>query len=155
MNLTFRDNPCFLLFFCFQDWIDNPPIFKSLHRKIFLARKLDRVCAAQDGSSSGVSIPLREVEPCWLISYINYSAHIGLPYILSNGRTGVFFEDKTTLLFEPTGKVENGFEYLVGSKQCEMDEASAECKRKVSQCSLPNLKLVNASLSIFSCRKTF
>lgn len=45
----------------------------------------------------------------WVKSWVDYSSKYGLGYLLSNGSSGVFFNDSTKIVLEPQG---NYFEYM-------------------------------------------
>ena len=45
----------------------------------------------------------------WVKKWVDYSSKYGLGYILSNGSTGVFFNDSTKIVLEPSGHV---FHYI-------------------------------------------
>jgi len=45
----------------------------------------------------------------WVKKWVDYSSKYGLGYLLSNGITGVFFNDSTKIILDPKGSV---FEYL-------------------------------------------
>jgi len=45
----------------------------------------------------------------WVKKWVDYSSKYGLGYLLSNGNTGVFFNDSTKIILDPKG---NNFEYL-------------------------------------------
>ena len=51
-----------------------------------------------------------EVKPpsVWVKKWVDYSSKYGLGYMLSNGATGVFFNDSTKILMETNG---TGFHY--------------------------------------------
>jgi polo-like kinase 1 len=40
----------------------------------------------------------------WVKRWVDYSSKYGLGYLLSNGYTGVFFNDSTKILLEAKGK---------------------------------------------------
>lgn len=44
-----------------------------------------------------------------MTQWVDYSAKYGLGYLLSNGCSGVFFNDSTKLIFDP---VTNNIEYI-------------------------------------------
>lgn len=37
----------------------------------------------------------------WVKKWVDYSSKYGLGYLLSNGQTGVFFNDSTKIIFDP------------------------------------------------------
>jgi len=45
----------------------------------------------------------------WVKKWVDYSSKYGLGYLLSNGGTGVFFNDSTKIILDPKG---NTFEYM-------------------------------------------
>lgn len=45
----------------------------------------------------------------WVKSWVDYSSKYGLGYILSNGSSGVFFNDSTKIILDSSG---NNFEYM-------------------------------------------
>jgi len=45
----------------------------------------------------------------WVKKWVDYSSKYGLGYLLSNGITGVFFNDSTKIILDPKG---NTFEYM-------------------------------------------
>ncbi|CAG9323602.1 unnamed protein product [Blepharisma stoltei] len=45
----------------------------------------------------------------WVKKWVDYSSKYGLGYLLSNGSTGVFFNDATKIILSPAG---NAFEYM-------------------------------------------
>lgn len=45
----------------------------------------------------------------WVKQYIDYSSKYGLGYLLSNGASGVVFNDTTKIVLDPTGEY---FEYI-------------------------------------------
>lgn len=45
----------------------------------------------------------------WVKSWVDYSSKYGLGYILSNGSSGVFFNDSTKIILDASG---NNFEYM-------------------------------------------
>lgn len=51
---------------------------------------------------------LKEPE-VWVKKWVDYSTKYGLGYLLSNGATGVFFNDSTKIILDPKG---HHFEYL-------------------------------------------
>ena len=56
---------------------------------------------AFSGYSRGTtSIANNEV---WVTKWVDYSSKYGLGYILSNGASGVFFNDSTKILVDPKG----------------------------------------------------
>jgi len=48
----------------------------------------------------------------WISKWVDYSSKYGLGYMLSDGSTGVYFNDATKIILHPSGTY---FEYL--SKQ--------------------------------------
>lgn len=40
----------------------------------------------------------------WVKSWVDYSSKYGLGYSLSNGSSGVFFNDSTKIILDPNGK---------------------------------------------------
>ena len=67
----------------------------------------------------------------WVKKWVDYSSKYGLGYILSNGSVGVFFNDSTKIVLEPTG---NSFYYFERSgpdrqdisRQCSLTEYPKE-----------------------------
>jgi polo-like kinase 1 len=51
----------------------------------------------------------RNQPEAWVKKWVDYSSKYGLGYILSNGSTGVFFNDSTKIILEPTG---HNFSYI-------------------------------------------
>jgi polo-like kinase 1 len=51
----------------------------------------------------------RNAPEAWVKKWVDYSSKYGLGYILSNGSTGVFFNDSTKIILEPTG---HNFSYI-------------------------------------------
>lgn len=45
----------------------------------------------------------------WVKKWVDYSSKYGLGYMLSNGSTGVFFNDSTKIVLHPNGSY---FEYM-------------------------------------------
>ncbi len=45
----------------------------------------------------------------WVKKWVDYSTKYGLGYLLSNGATGVFFNDSTKIILDPRG---HHFDYL-------------------------------------------
>jgi len=45
----------------------------------------------------------------WVKKWVDYSSKYGLGYLLSNGTTGVFFNDSTKIILDPKGST---FEYM-------------------------------------------
>ena len=41
----------------------------------------------------------------WVRKWVDYSSKYGLGYLLSNGSTGVFFNDSTKIVLHPKGKL--------------------------------------------------
>jgi polo-like kinase 1 len=39
----------------------------------------------------------------WVKQWVDYSSKYGLGYLLSNGSSGVFFNDSTKIVLDPTG----------------------------------------------------
>lgn len=39
----------------------------------------------------------------WVKKWVDYSSKYGLGYLLSNGLTGVFFNDSTKIILDPKG----------------------------------------------------
>ena len=58
----------------------------------------------QSKSISGLS-----KQEIWVKKWVDYSSKYGLGYLLSNGSTGVFFNDSTKIVLEPKGTY---FEYM-------------------------------------------
>ena len=40
---------------------------------------------------------------CWVKKWVDYSSKYGLGYLLSNGSTGVFFNDSTKIVIDSNG----------------------------------------------------
>jgi polo-like kinase 1 len=40
----------------------------------------------------------------WVKKWVDYSSKYGLGYLLSNGSTGVFFNDSTKIIMDPKGE---------------------------------------------------
>ncbi|KAL4504560.1 hypothetical protein ABPG72_010006 [Tetrahymena utriculariae] len=51
----------------------------------------------------------KPVQPVWVTQWVDYSAKYGLGYLLSNGCSGVFFNDSTKVILDPTT---NNIEYI-------------------------------------------
>lgn len=45
----------------------------------------------------------------WVMQWVDYSSKYGLGYVLSNGCSGVFFNDSTKIILDPTATY---FEYM-------------------------------------------
>lgn len=52
--------------------------------------------------------PLKEPD-IWVKKWVDYSSKYGLGYYLSNGATGVFFNDSTKIILDPNGHT---FDYM-------------------------------------------
>lgn len=52
--------------------------------------------------------PLKEPD-VWVKKWVDYSSKYGLGYLLSNGATGVFFNDSTKIVLDPNGHT---FDYM-------------------------------------------
>ena len=61
-----------------------------------------------DLASPGPTSNLKEPE-VWVKKWVDYSTKYGLGYLLSNGATGVFFNDSTKIILDPRG---HHFDYL-------------------------------------------
>ena len=64
--------------------------------------------AKTDLASPGPTTNLKEPE-VWVKKWVDYSTKYGLGYLLSNGATGVFFNDSTKIILDPRG---HHFDYL-------------------------------------------
>ena len=64
--------------------------------------------AKTDLASPGPTSNLKEPE-VWVKKWVDYSTKYGLGYLLSNGATGVFFNDSTKIILDPRG---HHFDYL-------------------------------------------
>ncbi|EGR31741.1 protein kinase domain protein [Ichthyophthirius multifiliis] len=56
--------------------------------------------------------------PAWVVQWIDYSQKYGLGYILCNGCSGVYFNDATKMIFEPSS---NKVEYVERQNNSEQD----------------------------------
>ena len=54
------------------------------------------------GAKGGEVTNLKEPE-VWVKKWVDYSTKYGLGYLLSNGATGVFFNDSTKIILDPKG----------------------------------------------------
>ena len=71
----------------------------------------ERVPRGKDDSNK---VPMKSINTgsaseIWVKKWVDYSSKYGLGYLLSNGATGVFFNDSTKILLSPTG---DKFKYL-------------------------------------------
>lgn len=62
-----------------------------------------------DSNKGGGKSVLNSANEIWVKKWVDYSSKYGLGYLLSNGSTGVFFNDSTKILLSPTG---DKFKYL-------------------------------------------
>ena len=46
---------------------------------------------------------VKEMTEVWVKKWVDYSSKYGLGYYLSNGATGVFFNDSTKIVLDPNG----------------------------------------------------
>ena len=73
----------------------------------------------------------------WVKKWVDYSSKYGLGYLLSNGATGVFFNDSTKIILGPSGQLFNYIERRAADKQdCAtthlMNEYPKELQKKVT-----------------------
>ena len=71
----------------------------------------ERMPRAKDDSNKmpAKSISVGVASEIWVKKWVDYSSKYGLGYLLSNGSTGVFFNDSTKILLSPSG---DKFKYL-------------------------------------------
>lgn len=62
-----------------------------------------------DTNKGGGRSAMSSTNEIWVKKWVDYSSKYGLGYLLSNGSTGVFFNDSTKILLSPTG---DKFKYL-------------------------------------------
>ena len=55
------------------------------------------------GTGGGVS-ESKKGPNVWVKKWVDYSSKYGLGYLLSNGATGVFFNDSTKIILDPRGQ---------------------------------------------------
>ncbi|EGR33498.1 polo-like kinase 1, putative [Ichthyophthirius multifiliis] len=101
--------------------------------------------STKNGIGSNQKIPNNEniqEQQVWVIQWVDYSAKYGLGYILSNGHSGVFFNDSTKIILDPSS---NQIEYMERKYESEkqdsviqfnLDEYPPELKKKVTLLSL-------------------
>lgn len=53
----------------------------------------------------------------WVKKWVDYSSKYGLGYLLSNGSTGVFFNDSTKIILDPNGHYFSYFERRQSDRQ--------------------------------------
>ena len=73
---------------------------KTSHGMMNLGGTL-RVSGPLTGFSRGNSTSHKEV---WVKKWVDYSSKYGMGYLLSNGSSGVLFNDNTKMLLEPNGE---------------------------------------------------
>jgi len=64
---------------------------------------------AVGGSMGNATKKSTDKSEIWVKKWVDYSSKYGLGYLLSNGITGVFFNDSTKIILDPKGSV---FEYM-------------------------------------------
>lgn len=77
--------------------------------KVFTSYRSDLKGLKSMGNGSfkrALNPPKQEI---WVKKWVDYSAKYGLGYLLSNGSTGVYFNDSTKIILDPKG---NYFEYF-------------------------------------------
>lgn len=72
-------------------------------------------------SSKGMNIPPASKSEIWVKTWVDYSSKYGLGYLLSNGSSGVFFNDSTKIVLDPSGTY---IEYMERRSQDKQDMMS-------------------------------
>lgn len=54
-------------------------------------------------SAKGAEVTHLKEPEVWVKKWVDYSTKYGLGYLLSNGATGVFFNDSTKIILDPKG----------------------------------------------------
>ena len=65
--------------------------------------------AGRAAASSAFHPSQQEGPDLWVIKWVDYSSKYGLGYLLSNGATGVYFNDSSKIVFDPSS---NTFDYI-------------------------------------------
>ncbi len=66
-------------------------------------KKLASICASKSKNADPEEITKLSGPSVWVKKWVDYSSKYGVGYLLSNGSTGVFFNDSSKIVLEPAG----------------------------------------------------
>ncbi|CAG9333520.1 unnamed protein product [Blepharisma stoltei] len=88
----------------------------NTERTAKIKEETGKVLGARTSASSSY-IPTQNGPEVWVKKWVDYSSKYGLGYLLSNGATGVFFNDSTKIILDPNGHRFNYMERRGPDKQ--------------------------------------